>query len=283
MTAHHARRAISAGRLAVASVVMGLGTWMATATSAQAPQPRASVDTQAAQYQSGSTSIDVYLARPRGATRRPAVIVLHDDLGANSRFRELAQQFAEAGFVALAPHLPSRAKVAASEPGEGRPQRHRDRRPLRRRRLRPISGQRSRFFSRMQASSQSGFRPLAWAGVNTASGRSLKARRPFTVRLSSTASSRPTTTVCEPSRRRCSDITRSSTTSLRPGCSKRSSSWDQEFTYYIYPTVPGFFWRRHRTDSAGDRGLGDLAAAAGRNAPRPQPRRSSPGRERWSS
>ena len=130
MTAHHARRAISAGRLAVASVVMGLGTWMTTATSAQAPQPRASVDTQAAQYQSGSTSIDVYLARPRGATRRPAVIVLHDDLGANSRFRELAQQFAEAGFVALAPHLPSRAKVAASEPGRRPSAEDRDRRPL---------------------------------------------------------------------------------------------------------------------------------------------------------
>jgi carboxymethylenebutenolidase len=110
-------------RFAVGAAVMGLGMWTAAATSAQAPQPAAAVNAQTVQYQSGSTPIDAYLARPRGDTRRPGVIVLHDDLGMNTRFRELADQFAEAGFVALAPHLPSRAKVAASEPREGRPQR----------------------------------------------------------------------------------------------------------------------------------------------------------------
>lgn len=102
---------------------MGLAVWTVAATSAQTPQPPAAIDTQTVQYQSASTPIEAYVAKPRGATRRPGIIVLHDDLGVNSRFRELAHQFAEAGFVALAPHLPSRAKVAASEPREGRPQR----------------------------------------------------------------------------------------------------------------------------------------------------------------
>ena len=81
------------------------------------------METQSVQYTSGTATIEAYVARPKGASRRPAVIVLHDDLGLNSRFKELAHQFADAGFVALAPHLPSRSKTPASEPRDGQPQR----------------------------------------------------------------------------------------------------------------------------------------------------------------
>ena len=105
-----------------ASVVLGLAAWMAASgAAAQAPQP--SVETQSVQYTSGTATIEAYVARPKGASTRPAVIVLHDDLGLNSRFKELAHQLADAGFVALAPHLPSRSKTQASEPRDGQPQR----------------------------------------------------------------------------------------------------------------------------------------------------------------
>jgi len=64
---------------------------------------------------------NAYIARPHGASKSPAVIVLNDDLGLNNRFRELTRQFAQAGFVALAPHLPSRSKTPAVEPRQGSP------------------------------------------------------------------------------------------------------------------------------------------------------------------
>ena len=103
---------------------VGLAAWMAApGSAAQAPQPPPSVAARAVQYTSGAASIEAYVARPKDAGKAPGVIILHDDLGLNNRFRELAHQFAQAGFVALAPHLPSRSKTPASEPGRGRPPR----------------------------------------------------------------------------------------------------------------------------------------------------------------
>ncbi|MBI4485096.1 MAG: dienelactone hydrolase family protein [Acidobacteria bacterium] len=110
--------------LGAASVVAGLALWTgAPGDAAQVPPPPPSVAAQAVPYTSGTATIEAYVARPQGTAKAPGVIVLHDDLGLNSRFRELAHQFAEAGFVALAPHLPSRSKTPASEPGQGRPPR----------------------------------------------------------------------------------------------------------------------------------------------------------------
>jgi len=106
------------------TIVIGLAVCMAAPRmAAQVPQPSSSVEAHALQYPSGTGTIEAYVARPKGTSTRPAVIVLHDDLGLNNRFRALADQFAEAGFVALAPHLPSRSKTPASEPTDGRPQR----------------------------------------------------------------------------------------------------------------------------------------------------------------
>jgi carboxymethylenebutenolidase len=70
----------------------------------------------------GATMLEGYLAKPAGAAKSPAVLIIHDDLGLNQKFRDLAHQFAQAGFVALVPHLPSRAKrPAAEEPTGPRP------------------------------------------------------------------------------------------------------------------------------------------------------------------
>jgi carboxymethylenebutenolidase len=107
-------------RVIAAGVALGLTVWIAPPrTSAQAAQ--ASATAQSVQYSSGGATIDAYIARPTGAPKSPAVIVVHDDLGANKAFRELTQQFAQAGFVALAPHLPSRSRTPAADPSDGRP------------------------------------------------------------------------------------------------------------------------------------------------------------------
>ncbi len=110
------------GRIAAGCLLLGIATVIAPPEmAARAAQPPATVEVESIQYPSGGVAIDAVLARPSGATPRPAVIVVHDDLGANSTFRELARQFAEAGFVALAPHLPSRAGTPAAEPSDGPP------------------------------------------------------------------------------------------------------------------------------------------------------------------
>ena len=114
----------SISRVAAASLVLGLTAWISPPrTDAQAAQSLRAVDAQPIQYPSGDATIDAYIARPQGASKHPAVIVLHDDLGLNNRFRELTRQFAQAGFITLAPHFPSRSKTPASEPREGPPQR----------------------------------------------------------------------------------------------------------------------------------------------------------------
>ena len=104
--------AVAAGGVVAATV------WVAPPHSLQAQTPEATTLT----YPSGSTMIEAYLAKPAGAAKSPAVIVVHDDLGLNDRFRELARQFAQAGFIALAPHLPSRVSIAGINPPEGRVQ-----------------------------------------------------------------------------------------------------------------------------------------------------------------
>ena len=123
LTGRKVRMAVaSIGSVAAGCVILGVTAWIAPLrTAAQAAQPSASVDAQSIEYPSAGAMIEAYIARPRGAPERPAVIVVHDDLGANETFRELANQFAEAGFVALAPHLPSRTGTPPAEPSEGRP------------------------------------------------------------------------------------------------------------------------------------------------------------------
>ena len=112
----------SIGGVAAGYVFLGLTGWIAPPrTAAQAAQSPPGVDAQSVQYPSAGAMIEAYIARPTGASTSPAVIVVHDDLGANTTFRELTHQFAQAGFVALAPHLPSRSGTPAAEPSEGRP------------------------------------------------------------------------------------------------------------------------------------------------------------------
>jgi carboxymethylenebutenolidase len=68
----------------------------------------ANVATETIQYDSGGFNIDAFLARPASGGKHPAVLVIHDNQGLNDSIREIAKQFAAAGFFAFAPDFTSR-------------------------------------------------------------------------------------------------------------------------------------------------------------------------------
>jgi carboxymethylenebutenolidase len=49
--------------------------------------------------------IPIFVARPEGADRRPAVIVVQEAFGLNDNIRNLTKRFAEAGYHAVAPNF----------------------------------------------------------------------------------------------------------------------------------------------------------------------------------
>jgi carboxymethylenebutenolidase len=61
-----------------------------------------------AHFDSGGFNLDAFVARPSGGGKHPAVLVIHDNQGLNEGMREIARQFAAAGFVTLAPDFTSR-------------------------------------------------------------------------------------------------------------------------------------------------------------------------------
>jgi carboxymethylenebutenolidase len=76
-----------------------------------APAPdsaAADVVTETVHYDSGGINIDAFVAKPAGAGKHPAVLVIHDSLGLNDSIREIAREFAAAGFFVLAPDFTSR-------------------------------------------------------------------------------------------------------------------------------------------------------------------------------
>ena len=63
----------------------------------------ANVATETIQYDSGGFHIDAFVAKPASEGKHPAVLVIHDNQGLNDSIREIAKQFAAAGFFAFAP------------------------------------------------------------------------------------------------------------------------------------------------------------------------------------
>src|SRR5258708_104177 len=68
----------------------------------------ANVATETIHYDSGGFNIDAFVAEPAGGGKHPAVLIIHDNEGVSDSIREIAKQFADAGFFALAPDLTSR-------------------------------------------------------------------------------------------------------------------------------------------------------------------------------
>jgi carboxymethylenebutenolidase len=74
------------------------------------------VATETIHYDSGDFSINAYVAKPPGGGKHPAILVIHDNQGLNDSIREIARQFAAAGFLALAPDFTSR--LGGTKPAE---------------------------------------------------------------------------------------------------------------------------------------------------------------------
>jgi carboxymethylenebutenolidase len=66
------------------------------------------VPSETIHYDSGGFSIEGFVAKPAGAGKHPAVLVIHDSQGLNDSIRDIAKRFAAAGFFALAPDFTSR-------------------------------------------------------------------------------------------------------------------------------------------------------------------------------
>jgi carboxymethylenebutenolidase len=68
----------------------------------------ASVATETIHFDSGGFNIEAFVAKPDSGGKHPAILVIHDDQGLDDSIREIARQFAAAGFLALAPDFTSR-------------------------------------------------------------------------------------------------------------------------------------------------------------------------------
>ncbi len=66
----------------------------------------------------GNTTLKSYLARPKASGKHPAVVVIQEWWGLNENIKDIANRFAQAGYVALAPDLYH--GVVVSEPNEAR-------------------------------------------------------------------------------------------------------------------------------------------------------------------
>lgn len=69
-------------------------------------------------FRSNGGTANGYLARPDNAQPHPGVIVIQEWWGINANIKDIAQRFAQAGFVALAPDLYHGKVVPNGEPNE---------------------------------------------------------------------------------------------------------------------------------------------------------------------
>ena len=100
-------------RLASAAAIFFAGSLLASVASplrAVPPQESspANMVTETIHYDSGGFNIDAFVAKPAGGGKHPAVLVIHDNQGLNDSIRDIAKQFAVAGYFALAPDFTSR-------------------------------------------------------------------------------------------------------------------------------------------------------------------------------
>jgi len=88
--------------------VVSLFILTASPLAAAPAQDAANVSTETIHYDSGGINLDAFVAKPAGGGKHPGVLVIHDNQGLNDSIRDIAKQFAAAGFVALAPDFTSR-------------------------------------------------------------------------------------------------------------------------------------------------------------------------------
>jgi carboxymethylenebutenolidase len=97
--------------LCASVVILFAGLFLTPIASARAATQDAAppnVPSENIHYDSGGFSIEAFVAKPAGGGKHPAVLVIHDSQGLNDSIRDIAKQFAAAGFFALAPDFTSR-------------------------------------------------------------------------------------------------------------------------------------------------------------------------------
>lgn len=75
------------------------------AFAATVPPNDARIEASHVTYAGASGAIRAYLARPKGAAKLPAVVVIHENRGLTPHIEDVARRAAVEGFVALAPDL----------------------------------------------------------------------------------------------------------------------------------------------------------------------------------
>src|SRR5260370_37417611 len=92
------RKPFAPRRRAVAAIFFAVSLFVSIVSplSAASAQEAATgnVITETIHYDSGGFNIDAFLAKPSGAGKHPAVLVIHDNLGLNDSIRDIAKQFA---------------------------------------------------------------------------------------------------------------------------------------------------------------------------------------------
>jgi carboxymethylenebutenolidase len=64
---------------------------------------RPDLHTQEIEYPGETGPVRAYLARPKGETKRPGVIVIHENRGLQPHIKDVARRVAEEGFLTIAP------------------------------------------------------------------------------------------------------------------------------------------------------------------------------------
>jgi carboxymethylenebutenolidase len=63
------------------------------------------ITTNKTKFSGGGNDVNVFIARPEGVEKAPAIIVVQEWWGLNPHIEDLAQRFAREGFIAVAPDL----------------------------------------------------------------------------------------------------------------------------------------------------------------------------------
>lgn len=85
------------------------------------PKDDPRLETQSIKYPTPSGEMKAYLARPKGAEKLPAVIVIHENRGLNAHIEDVTRRMALEGFVAIAPDALSQFGGTPENPEEARP------------------------------------------------------------------------------------------------------------------------------------------------------------------
>ena len=109
-TARAKARVRVASGLAFAAALFCAGRFVRSVVSPSiaAAQERGSAGGETVHFDSNGFNLDGFLAKPAGGGKHPAVLVIHDNAGLTDSVRDVAKQFADAGFMALAPDFSSR-------------------------------------------------------------------------------------------------------------------------------------------------------------------------------